>query len=75
LLSNGYLALQVDLDVHQVESPVVAMLDPVIRLLVKQSLNFVPVLLELHSVGELVAQVVDKVTVDVQLFVVLDELV
>jgi hypothetical protein len=75
LLSDSDLTLQVDLDVHEVESPVVPMFDALVRLLVQQLLDLVPVLLELGSLNELLSDLTNKLGVDLNLLVILEELV
>lgn len=75
MLGDSDLTLQVDLDVHEVESPVVPMFDALVRLLVQQLLDFVPVLLELGSLNKLLSDLANKLGVDLNLLVILDELV
>lgn len=71
LFSHCDFALEVDFNVGEVETPIVAGLDAVKGLLVKKSLDFVLVLLKLSGLRELFADLRDELVIDQQLFVIL----
>lgn len=70
LLSHCDFALEVDFNVSEVETTIVAGFDAVKGLLVKKSLDFVLVLLKLSGLRELFADLRDEFVIDLQLFVV-----
>jgi hypothetical protein len=70
LFSHCDFALEVDFNVSEVETTIVAGLDAVKGLLVKKSLDFVLVLLKLSGFRELFSDLRDEFVIDLQFFVV-----
>lgn len=63
LFCHGNLSLQIDFDISQVQTSIVAKLYAIERLLVKQPLDLIFVLLEFRGLSELLLYLVHKVVV------------